>query len=258
MWVGANGGVRAGTPYWSDLCVLGALCGERLLDWNIAALLLSKGPLPPRTRRTPRRVGGASRDRGAVTSWAAVGVIGVFWKGCADSATPEREESCSSCALASPNLHESEGIPVAPALHRQYVMTDVQAIDAITDGIIGAAIKVHRLLGPGLLHSAYLVCLTQELVAGGYQVEVEKPISLSYGDDTIDCAFRADLMVDEQVIVEVKSLERCASVHRAQLLTYLKLTNCRVGLLINFNVPVLKDGIRRVANDLRDDQGNLV
>ena len=129
--------------------------------------------------------------------------------------------------------------------------------DAITDGIIGAAIKVHRVLGPGLLHSAYLVCLTQELVVDGYQVEVEKPISLSYGDDTIDCAFRADLMVDEQVIVEVKCLERFASVHRAQLLTYLKLTNCRVGLLINFNVPVLKDGIRRVANDLRDEQGNL-
>ena len=71
------------------------------------------------------------------------------------------EESCSSCGQASPNLHESEGIPLALALHRQSVMTDVQAIDAITDGIIGAAIKVHRVLGPGLLHSAYLVCLTQ-------------------------------------------------------------------------------------------------
>ena len=146
---------------------------------------------------------------------------------------------------------------MALGLRRQPVMTDVQAIDAITDGIIGAAIKVHRVLGPGLLHSAYLVCLTQELVADGHNVEVEKPISLRYGDDTIDCAFRADLMVDEQVIVEVKCIDRFAPVHRAQMLTYLKLTDCRVGLLINFNVPVLKDGIRRVANDLRDDQGNL-
>jgi GxxExxY protein len=146
---------------------------------------------------------------------------------------------------------------VALRLHRQPVMTDVQAIDAITDGIIGAAIKVHRVLGPGLLHSAYLVCLTHELVADGHNVEVEKPIALRYGDDSIDCAFRADLMVDEQVIVEVKCIERFASVHRAQMLTYLKLTDCRVGLLINFNVPVLKDGIRRVANDLRDDHGKL-
>ena len=181
MWVGANGGVRAGTPYWSDLCVLSALCGERLLDWNIAALL-SKSP-GRRGRGGRRGAWLGCQSIVAVTSWAAVGDIGVFWRGCADSATPWREESCQFLALASPILHESKGIPVALALHRQSVMTDVQAIDAITDGIIGAAIKVHRVLG-GLLHSAYLVCLTQELVADGYDVEVEKPISLSYGDDT--------------------------------------------------------------------------
>jgi GxxExxY protein len=136
-------------------------------------------------------------------------------------------------------------------------MTDLHSIDTITDGIIGAAIKVHRQLGPGLLHSAYLPCLTQELVTDGRKVEVEKPISLRYGDVTTDCAFRIDLMVDEQVIVEVKCIERFAPVHRAQMLTYLKLTDCHVGLLINFNVTVLKDGIRRVVNNLRDEQGNL-
>jgi GxxExxY protein len=136
-------------------------------------------------------------------------------------------------------------------------MTDPHAIDTITDAIIGAAIKVHKQLGPGLLHSAYLPCLTQELVTDGRKVEVEKPISLRYGDVKTDCAFRVDLMVDEQVIVEVKCIEKFAPVHRAQMLTYLRLTECRVGLLINFNVTVLKDGIRRVVNNLRDEQGNL-
>lgn len=136
-------------------------------------------------------------------------------------------------------------------------MTDLPAINTITDAIIGAAIKVHRELGPGLLHSAYLPCLTQELVTDGRKVEVEKPISLRYGEDTIPCAFRADLMVDDLVIVEVKCIDRFAPVHRAQMLTYLKLTGCPVGLLINFNVTVLKDGIRRVVNNLRDEQWNL-
>ena len=136
-------------------------------------------------------------------------------------------------------------------------MTDLHAINAITDGIIGSAIKVHRELGPGLLHSAYLPCLTQELVTDGHKVEVEKAISLCYGDNTIDCAFRADMVIDDQVIVEVKCVEKFAPVHRAQMLTYLKLTGCPVGLLINFNVTVLKDGIRRVVNNLRDEQGSL-
>jgi GxxExxY protein len=137
-------------------------------------------------------------------------------------------------------------------------MTDIHAIDAITDAIIGGAIKVHKQLGPGLLHSAYLPCLTQELLTDGRKVEVEKPISLRYGDETVDCAFRVDLMVDDQVIVEVKCIEKFAPVHRAQMLTYLKLTGCPVGLLINFNVTVLKDGIRRVVNNLRDEQETRV
>jgi GxxExxY protein len=136
-------------------------------------------------------------------------------------------------------------------------MTDLHAINSITDAIIGAAIKVHRELGPGLLHSAYLPCLTQELVTDGRKVEVEKPISLRYGGETVDCAFRADLVIDDQVIVEVKCVETFAPVHRAQMLTYLRLSGCPVGLLINFNVTVLKDGIRRVVNNLRDEQGNL-
>jgi GxxExxY protein len=136
-------------------------------------------------------------------------------------------------------------------------MTDLCALNAITDAIIGAAIKVHRELGPGLLHSAYLPCLTQDLVRAGRDVEVEKPISLKYGDVKTDCAYRIDMMVDGQVIVEVKCIEKFAPIHRAQMLTYLRLTECPVGLLINFNVNVLTDGIRRVAHNLRDEHGNL-
>ena len=88
-------------------------------------------------------------------------------------------------------------------------------------------------------------------------MEIEKPVSLKYGDVKTDCAYRLDMMVDGQVIVEVKCIEKFAPIHRAQMLTYLKLTECPVGLLINFNVTVLTDGIRRVVNNLRDDQGNL-
>ena len=136
-------------------------------------------------------------------------------------------------------------------------MTDLLAINAITEAVIGAAIKVHRVLGPGLLHSAYLPCLAQELVVAGRDVEIEKPVSLKYGDVKTDCAYRVDMMVDGQVVVEVKCIEKFAPIHRAQMLTYLKLTECPVGLLINFNVTVLTDGIRRVVNNLRDEQGKL-
>jgi GxxExxY protein len=136
-------------------------------------------------------------------------------------------------------------------------MTDLTALNAITDDIIGSAIKVHKEFGPGLLHSVYLPCLAQELVRANRDVEVEKPIPLKFGDFKTDCDYRADLIVDGLVIVEVKCVDKLAPIHRAQMLTYLRLTECPVGLLINFNVPVLKDGVRRVANNLRDEHGNL-
>ena len=136
-------------------------------------------------------------------------------------------------------------------------MTDLSAINAITQDIIGSAIKVHKEFGPGLLHSVYLPCLAQDLVKGGREVEVEKPIPLKYGDVTTECAYRVDVMVDGLVIVEVKCVDKLAPIHRAQMLTYLRLTKCSLGLLINFNVTVLTDGIRRVANNLRDEDGNL-
>jgi GxxExxY protein len=136
-------------------------------------------------------------------------------------------------------------------------MTDVVELNAITDAIIGAAIKIHQKFGPGLLHSVYLPCLAHDLVRAGLNVEMEKPIPLEYGDVKTACAYRIDMMIDGQIIVELKCIDRFAPVHRAQMLTYLRLTECPVGLLINFNVTVLTDGIRRVVNNLRDDQGNL-
>jgi GxxExxY protein len=134
-------------------------------------------------------------------------------------------------------------------------MTDIAALNQLTVDIIAKAIQVHRRYGPGLLESVYHLCLAMLLVEAGHVVEVGKAIKVEWKEFKTDCAYRVDLVVDDQVIVEVKSVERLNDLHRAQMLTYLKLTGYRVGLLINFNVQLLKDGIRRVVNDLRDDEG---
>jgi GxxExxY protein len=120
-------------------------------------------------------------------------------------------------------------------------MTDNQ----LTHEIIGAAIEVHRVLGPGLLESAYEECLTQELMTRNLQIERQKPIPLVYKDTRLDCGFRIDLLVEGRVIVELKSVEALAPIHEAIILTYLRLSGCRLGLLINCNVKALKDGVRR-------------
>jgi GxxExxY protein len=119
----------------------------------------------------------------------------------------------------------------------------------ITERVIGCAIKVHQQLGPGLLESAYTVCLEYELIKSGLKVEREKPVRLCYDDLTIDCAYRLDLLVDDSVVIEVKSVEKFEEVHLSQLITYLRLTECEVGLIINFNVKLLKNGLRRVVNN---------
>jgi GxxExxY protein len=118
-------------------------------------------------------------------------------------------------------------------------------INEITSAIIGAAIEVHRQLGPGLLESAYLECLSRELVLRGIPFERQKPLPLEYKGVHLECGYRLDLLVAGCVVVEIKSLEALAPVHDAQLLTYLRLGGWRVGLLINFNVAVLKNGIHR-------------
>jgi len=121
-------------------------------------------------------------------------------------------------------------------------------INPITSEIIKAAVEVHRGLGPGLLESVYLACLLRELQTTSLKVEAQKALPVVYKDVKLDCGFRLDLVVEAKVIVEVKSLAQIAPVHRAQLLTYLVLTGCPAGLLINFNVSVLKDGVTRVLN----------
>ena len=136
-------------------------------------------------------------------------------------------------------------------------MATANVVNAITNGIIGCAIKVHRELGPGLLHSVYQPCLAHDLLQAGYKVEVEKPIALKYGEVQSICAFRVDIMVEDAVLVEVKCVDTIAPIHRAQLLTYLRLTGCAVGLILNFNVPVLREGIVRIANNFRGEDGQL-
>jgi GxxExxY protein len=118
----------------------------------------------------------------------------------------------------------------------------------VTGAVIGAAIEVHRALGPGLLESTYRVCLRHELEQRGLTVASEVPVPVEYRGVRLDCGYRIDLLVEGAVVVELKSVEGLLPVHEAQLITYLRLSGLRVGLLINFNVPVLKDGIvRRVV-----------
>jgi GxxExxY protein len=119
--------------------------------------------------------------------------------------------------------------------------------NSLTDAIIGAAITVHRELGPGLLESVYEKCLAFELADRGLSVTTQKEIPVSYKNLTFDCGFRTDLIVENKVLIELKSIDQLLPVHTAQVLTYLKLSNLRTGLLINFNVPLLKSGIKRLS-----------
>ena len=120
--------------------------------------------------------------------------------------------------------------------------------NSITGKIIGAAIDIHRALGPGLLESAYEACLIYELRLRKLKVESQKAIPIFYKDVLLDCGYRADLVVEDQAIVEIKSVSNLASIHEAQLLSYLKLSGCKIGLLLNFNVKYLKEGIRRMKS----------
>ena len=117
----------------------------------------------------------------------------------------------------------------------------------LTDKIIGAALEVHRKLGPGLLESAYSICLAHELTLRNVPFEKEKPLPVCYKGVLLDCGYRLDFLIAGKVIVELKAVEALAPVHEAQLMTYLRLAGCQVGLLMNFNTEQLRDGlIRRV------------
>jgi GxxExxY protein len=124
---------------------------------------------------------------------------------------------------------------------------DNRETDPLTGNIIGAAIDVHRALGPGLLESAYEACLVNELRLRGLKVEAQKPLPIFYKDVMLDCGYRFDLVVEDKVIIEIKSVNAIAPIHEAQLLSYLRLYGtCARGLLINFNVKRLVEGIRRM------------
>lgn len=124
-------------------------------------------------------------------------------------------------------------------------------ISGLTEKIIGAAIEVHKTLGPGLLESAYEGCLAHELSLAGTSFDRQVPLSVSYKSLLLDCGYRLDFLIEKMVVLELKAVEGLQPIHEAQLLTYLKLGGWPIGLLINFNVPVLKNGIKRMVNNLR-------
>jgi GxxExxY protein len=129
-----------------------------------------------------------------------------------------------------------------------YPMTERERLNRVTERVIGAAIQIHRVLGPGLLESAYKACLAHELIKSGLIVEQEKPVPLVHEEVKLECGYRMDLLVERSVVVEVKSVEALAPIHEAQTLSYLRLSGCKLALLINFNVIALKDGVRRFIN----------
>jgi GxxExxY protein len=128
----------------------------------------------------------------------------------------------------------------------------------ITPQIIGAALKVHRRLGPGLLESAYQACLAYELEKDDFRVQQQKAVPLIYDDVKLACGFRADLVVNGEIVVEIKCKDGIHPIDQAQLLSHLRLLNLQVGLLINFHVVMLKDGIKRMVNNYQESPDRLV
>jgi GxxExxY protein len=126
-------------------------------------------------------------------------------------------------------------------------MAEYPENDRLTESVIGFAIEVHRQLGPGLLESAYEECLCFELKQSGLAYRRQVPLPVTYKSVRLDCGYRLDIVVEQSVILELKTVERLLPVHEAQMLTYLKLSQIRTGLLLNFNSAVLKDGLRRLV-----------
>ena len=121
-------------------------------------------------------------------------------------------------------------------------------LNDLTEKVIGSAIRVHKELGPGLLESAYQECLNYLLLKDGLFVEREKPIPVVFEKVKLDCGYRIDLLVERKLVLELKSIDQFSPVHHAQVLTYLKLGGYKLGLLMNFNVPIMVKGIRRIIN----------
>jgi GxxExxY protein len=125
-------------------------------------------------------------------------------------------------------------------------------INQLSNKIIGAAIEVHKTLGPGLLESTYEECLSYEFSLQGLSFQRQKPLCIFYKEKKLDCGYRLDIVVEKEIILELKSCEKVEPIHKAQLLTYLKLSGLNLGLLLNFNVPIMRDGIVRIANNLKE------
>lgn len=129
--------------------------------------------------------------------------------------------------------------------------------EIVAKEIVDACIKIHRSLGPGLLESVYQSCLTYELIRKGFTVECEVSLPVVYEEVKIDIGYRIDMIVDDTIIIENKTAEQLLPVHKAQLLTYLKLTNKHLGFLINWNVPLIKNGIHRIVHQYQEPGGTL-
>jgi GxxExxY protein len=129
-------------------------------------------------------------------------------------------------------------------------VTEVPVEDRVARGVVDAAMKVHAALGPGMLESVYEVCLAHELTKAGFVTARQVPCAVLYDGITLEAGFRLDLLVNDRVVVEIKAAERLMPVHAAQLLSYLKLTGRKLGLLLNFNVTHMRDGVKRVVNNL--------
>ena len=125
-------------------------------------------------------------------------------------------------------------------------------INELSDKIIGAAIEVHKAIGPGLLESVYEECLCHELSLKGFSFERQKLLPVEYKGKQLDCGYRLDVVVEKAIIVELKSCEKIEPIHKAQLLTYLRLSGLQLGLLLNFNTLMMRDGIVRVVNELKE------
>lgn len=135
------------------------------------------------------------------------------------------------------------------SLHIHRGDAEARRFDELTDQVIGACIEVHRCLGPGLLESAYEECLCHELSLRKLSFERQVPLPLHYKSVHLECGYRLDVVVERQLVVELKAIEALLPIHEAQLLTYLKLSRMTCGLLVNFHVPVLKAGLKRVVNE---------
>ena len=159
---------------------------------------------------------------GSMQVRADLRIVGAVWDGCSMEYTAEPAESAEEEKAA--------------------------RLNRLTEQVIGAAMKVHRVLGPGLLESAYEACLACELAELGLKIAQQQPISVTYRGVKLNCGYRTELVVEDAVIVEVKSVTRLEPIHEAQLISYLRLSDRRVGLLINFKVKTLKSGVRRLVN----------